>query len=921
MATLESPQTGPKRLFLLDTMALAYRAFYAFFSNPRINSDGANTSPVYGFTTTLLHLIREYSLEYCAIVLDKSGKTFRNDLYADYKANRKPMPEAIAANLPLIRQIARSLSIPVVERSGFEADDVIGTLARKAEAAGAQVSIVSSDKDFNQLLSERIQILKPGRGSQPFAVITQKDFEQKYGLSPGQFIDVLALCGDSSDNVPGARGIGEKTAITLLKQYETLENTLANADNIRYKRPREGLKANPDLVRLSKDLVTIRTDLDVPLSWEDLRRGPIHAREVLRTFASLEFTTLTSRLRNETDPVYGSEPESESEVATEYGTYDPDLISYRTIDSKVALVQLERNARRFKQLALYAVFTEGTPIESEWLGLAVSWLKNAAWYIPIPMPDGTPAAVVLRILAPLMANPNLEKVGHGLKPWLMKLRRENVQFEGPVFDTEVAHYLLSPDQTHQLPAVTRQYLHYAATSWIELIGTGRGKKTIRSIEGDAVRVLACERADCALKLRDKLDGDLKGKGLYRIAAEMEFPLVGILAHMEANGVLMDVEVLNGIEPQLEEEISNLEREIHELAGGPFNIGSSKQVAEVLFDRLRLPAREKSASGRRSTREEVLLRLVTDHDAAIAGLIVDWRKATRLKSTNIDGLRKYARPDTSRVHTVFSQTTAATGRLASSDPALQNIPVRQATGRNLRSAFVAPAGWLLLSADYSQIELRILAHMSADEGLINIFASGRDPHTETAARIYGIPGVEVSRSQRSRAKAVNYGIPYGLSATNLARQLRCSRQEAGELMRIYHQSLPGIRPFLKQQVQKARDSGYAMTLWGRRRYLPDLNSRNSMVRAAAERIAINMPIQGTQADMIKAASVAIDGRLKHEGLRTRAVLQVHDELVFEVPEYETDRAREIVFEAMTSALTLSVPVEVEIHLGANWLEVH
>ena len=921
MASIEFPQTGERRLFLLDTMALAYRAFYAFFSNPRINSEGANTSPVYGFTTTLLHLIRDYGLEFGAIVLDKSEKTFRNDLYADYKANRKPMPEAIADNLPLIRKVAKSLSIPVVESSGFEADDVIGTLARKAEAAGAQVSIVSPDKDFNQLLSERILILKPGKGSQPFSVITQKDFEQKYGLFPGQFIDVLALWGDSSDNVPGAPGIGEKTAINLLKQYKTLENILANADNIRYKRPREGLKANPDLVRLSKDLVTIRTDLDVSLNWEDMRRAPIHARGVLRAFAALEFTTLTSRLRNETDPVYGSEPEPESEVAADHNTYDPDLMNYRMVNTRAALVQLERNVRRSKHIAVYAVFSEGTPIEAEWLGLAVSWLENAAWYIPIPMPDGTPASEVLRILAPLMANSNMEKIGHGIKPWLMKLRRENAHFAGPVFDTEVAHYLLSPDQTHQLPPVARQYLHYAATPWIELIGTGRQKKTVRSIEADAIRVLACERADCALKLRNELAGELKDKGLDRIAAEMEFPLVAILAHMEANGVLLDVEVLNGIEPQLEEEIAKLEREIYELAGAPFKIGSPKQLAEVLFDRLGLPAKEKSASGNRSTREEVLLRLVTDHDAKIAGLIVDWRKAARLKSTNIDGLRKYARPDTSRVHTVFSQTTAATGRLASSDPALQNIPVRQATGRTVRSAFVAPKGWLLLSADYSQIELRILAHMSADEGLINIFASGRDPHTETAARIFGIPGAEVSRSQRSRAKAVNYGIPYGLSATNLARQLRCPRTEATALMKIYHQSLPGIRPFLKRQVQKARDNGYATTLWGRRRYLPDLNSRNGMVRAAAERIAINMPIQGTQADMIKAASVAVDERLKHEGLRTRAVLQVHDELVFEVPEYETDRAQEIVFEAMTSALKLNVPVEVEIHLGNNWLEVH
>lgn len=921
MTPIEFPTTGEKRLFLLDTMALAYRSYYAFFSNPRINSQGANTSPVYGFTTTLLHLILEYGLEYGAIVMDKSEKTFRNDLYAEYKANRKPAPEAIIENLPLIRKIAEALHIPVVEQSGYEADDVIGTLARKAESADAQVCIVSPDKDFNQLLSKHIQILKPGRGSQPFTVITQKDFEEKFELSPEQFIDVLALQGDSSDNVPGAPGIGEKTALNLLKTYGTLENTLANASNIRHKRQREGLTNNPDLVRLSKDLVTIRTDVDVPLNWEDMRRNSIHAREVMRTFSELEFTTLSSRVRAQTDPVYGHQIESDSSEASEISTYDPDLMDYRIVTSKAALTQLERNMRRSERIALYAVFSEGTPIEAKWLGLAVSWLENAAWFIPVPMPDGTAASEVLRILAPMMTSPKMEIVGHGLKPWLMKLRLEHVDVAGPVFDTQVAHYLLSPDQSHQMTAVTRQYLNYESKAWIELLGTGRAKRQVIHLDIDELRILACERADCALKMRAKIWAELEDKGLDRIATELEFPLIGILANMEASGVLLDVQVLNRIEPQLEAEISKLEQEIYRLAGGAFKIGSTQQVAEVLYDKLGLPAKETAASGKRSTREEALLRLVTENDSAIAGLIVDWRKATRLKSTNITGLRKYVRPDTSRVHTVFSQTTAATGRLASSDPALQNIPVREATGRMVRSAFIAPKNWLLLSADYSQIELRILAHMSADEGLATIFATGRDPHTETAARIFGIPGTDVTRSQRSRAKAVNYGIPYGLSATSLARQLRCSRSEAGDLMKIYHESLPGIAPYLRRQVQKARDQGFATTMWGRRRYLPDLNSRNPVVRAAAERIAINMPIQGTQADMIKAASVSIDERLKHEGLCTRAVLQVHDELVFEVPEFEKDVAKEIVYEAMTSALALDVPVEVELNVGANWLEVH
>lgn len=921
MTTPETPAAGEKRLFLLDAMALAYRAFYAFYSNPRINSKGENTSTAYGFTTTLMHLIAEHNLEYGAIVMDKSEKTFRNDLYSDYKATRKPMPEDIAANLPLIRQIAEALHIPVVESAGFEADDVIGTLARKAEAAGANVYIVSPDKDFNQLLSGRIQILKPGRGSRPFQVITEKDFRAKYDLSPAQFIDMLALWGDSSDNVPGAPGVGEKTAVTLLKTYGTLEDILANAADIRYKRPREGLTTNPDLVRLSKELVTIRTDVDVPLDWEAMRRGSIHARTVMRTLSKLEFATMVSRLRATSDHLTGEGPEGESDTAPTQSKYDPDLMQFQIVATKSALVQLERNMRRSPRISVHAVFSEGTPIESEWIGLAISWLENAAWFIPFPMADGTSDSDILQILAPVMANPNVELIGHGLKQLLMRLRLEHVPAHGAVFDTEVAHYLLSPDQTHRMSSVARQYLNYEAKAWIDLLGTGRAKKRIGELDLDEIKVLACERADCALKMRDKLWDELSDKGLDKIAADLEFPLLGVLANMEASGVLVNREVLDEIEPELQESIHKLEDQIHAIAGLPFNIGSTKQVAEVLYDRLGLPAKAKAASGKRSTREEVLLRLVTENDAEIAGLIVDWRKATRLKSTNIDGLRKYIRSDTSRVHTVFSQTTAATGRLASSDPALQNIPVRKATGRAIRSAFIAPSGWLLLSADYSQIELRILAHMSGDAGMAQIFASGRDPHTETAARIYGVDGSQVNRTQRSEAKAVNYGIPYGLSATSLARQLRCARKDATYLMKIYHDSFPKIRPYLLRQVQIARDNGYATTMWGRRRYLPDLKSRNPVVRAAAERIAINMPIQGTQADMIKAASVVIDEQLRHEGLSTRAILQVHDELVFEVPAHEQDMAREIVHEAMTSALKLDVPVEVDMHLGANWLEVH
>ena len=908
-----------RRLFLLDAMALAYRSFYAFYSNPRVNSKGENTSTVYGFTNTLLFLIREYGLEYGAIVLDRSETTFRNELYPDYKAHRKPTPEAILKNLPLIRKVAKALHIPVMEAAGYEADDLIGTLARKAEAAGARALIVSPDKDFKQLLSDHIEIWKPSRSG--FDIFTAQKFREQYDLVPEQFIDILALWGDSADNVPGILGVGEKTAVRLLKIYKTLENTIANASDIRYKRAREGLLANPDLARLSKELVTIKTDVDLEFNWSAMRRGSIKAPPVLRTLTGLEFTTMVNRLRGTVDSLETDQPDINEETSTSITQYSPELVDYRIVTTRAELVQLQRSMRKMPVLSISSVFSDNPAIRADWVGIALSWIENAAWYIPVPLPDDTSAEEICRILAPVFANPNQEKIGHGLKPLLTKLSLMNVPVRGSIFDTEVAHYLLSPDQAHRIPPVAREYLTYEPKKWDQLLGTGRSKRSIREVDHEEIKVLACERADCALKLRDKLWNELIDKGLDKIATDLEFPLMSVLADMEATGVLLDLQILDHIEPQLQEEIDNLKKRIHALAGVDFNVGSSKQVAEVLYDKLKLPAKEKTASGQRSTRKDALLRLVTDQGAEIAGLIVDWRAAAKLKSTNVDGLRKYVYPDTQRVHTVFNQTTAATGRLSSSDPALQNIPVRESTGREIRSAFVAPDRWLLLSADYSQIELRILAHMSQDEGLSTIFATDRDPHTETAARIYGVDASDVTREQRGKAKAVNYGIPYGLSATGLARQLRCKRSEAMDLIRIYHTSFPGIGVFLKLQVQKARDDGYAVTLWGRRRYLPDLKARNPVVRAAAERIAINMPIQGTQADMIKAASVDIDRRLRHEGMRMRAILQVHDELVFEVPEYEREMAKDLVLDAMINALKLNVPVEVQLNFGANWLEVH
>ena len=580
---------------------------------------------------------------------------------------------------------------------------------------------------------------------------------------------------------------------------------------------------------------------------------------------------------------------------------------------------MERTLRSMSKLAFGAVMTPQPPVWADCVGIAVAWAEGSACYIPLPMPDGTEEADVVRILAPILVNPHLEKIGHGLKPLIVRLRQAGVRVAGSIFDTEVAHYLLSPDQNHSIGYVARERLDYEPKEWAEIFGRGRSAVPARMVDPADLVVPACEWAACSYQLRDLLRDDLNSKGLGPVAEKMEFPLVYTLADMEAAGVKLDLSVLDEIEPRLQAEIERLGRQIYDGAGRAFNIGSSQQVGEVLFGTLGLPVRRKTATGQPSTREEVLIDLATEHD--LPGLIIDWRKASKLKSTYVHGLREKVHPKTKRVHTVFNQTSAATGRLSSSDPGLQNIPVREATGRELRGAFVAPLGWKLLSADYSQIELRILAHMSKDPGLQEIFATGRDPHTETAARINGVDPEDVTREQRNRAKAVNYGIPYGLSATGLSQQLRCSRAEARSLMELHHASFPGIAAFLHQQVELAREHGYAETLWGRRRYLPDLKARNPAVRSAAERIAVNMPIQGTQADMIKLAAVDIDRRIYHEGLRTRAILQVHDELVFEVPEYELNQADEIVHSSMENALPLSVPVEVNMSYGGTWLEAH
>lgn len=915
-------------------MALAYRAHFAFISRPLINSKGRNTSAAYGFTGALLKLIEDHGLDHAAVVFDVLGEggTFRDELYADYKAHRDPPPEDLVANLPAIKKLVHAMDIPVVEQEGVEADDVIGTLARRAEADGAHVIIVSPDKDFQQLLSDRISMFRPAYRGDSFDPVTEESFRERFGVDPIRFIDILALMGDASDNVPGVPGIGEKTAAQLIRDYGSVENLIEHAAELKGKRAREGMLGHADDARLSKLLVTIRTDLDVPVNWHDFRRSRPDLTRLQSIFGELEFSNLAERairlVGAVPEPAAVGQADLFAEVSTasheaapsdeDLAGHDPDAVRYDTVRSESALVEL---ADRLAGSQLLSFDTETTSVDALWaslVGISFAWAEGSAAYVPTPLPDGTTTDRVLDILRPVLED-DRPKIGQNLKYDVLVLRRHGVAVGGPLFDTMVAHYLLAPEEPHGLEALARRYLAYRMIPISDLIGTGKTQKSMRDIPVDVASPYACEDADMALRLAGIFRDELEREGLDRIANGMEFPLVHVLADMEHTGIRIETSVLTSISSVLESELEDLEKRIYESAGSSFNIGSTQQLGEILFERLGLRVVAKTGTGKPSTREDVLQQLATEHD--LPGLILDWRELSKLKSTYVDSLSNLIHPDTGRIHTSYNQTVAATGRLSSSNPNLQNIPVRTARGREIRRAFVPRDGWKLLSADYAQIELRILASLSGDEAMREAFETGADIHTATAARVFKCGQDEVTRDQRRKAKEVNYGIPYGVSSFGLAQRLRCSTSEAQQLIDGYHASFPRVSRYLTDQVELARERGYAETTLGRRRYVPDIRARNRNVRSAAERVAVNMPIQGTQADMIKIAMVRIHERISATAMRSRMLLQVHDELVFETPPDEMDQLRDLVRDSMESALPLSVPIEVGIDEGDNWLDAH
>lgn len=930
-----------KTLYLLDAMALAYRAHFIFINRPLMNSKGFNTSATYGFTSALVKLIEDHGIDHIAVVFDvmEEGGTFRDELYDAYKAHRDPPPEDLLANLPHIKRVVRALDIPVVEVGGVEADDVIGTLARQAEREGALTVIVSPDKDFQQLLTDKISIFRPAYRGEEFDAITAASFRAKYGLEPLQFIDLLALMGDSADNVPGVHGIGEKTAMKLIQEYGSVENLLDHAADIPGKRAREGLLNHRENALLSKELVTIKTDVPTDSTWDDYTVQNPNLDLVKEIFAELEFNRLFDRVNRIVGVKSNGTALVTEEKARESGaveqvedgvqgslfmtsdslaSWSADDVDYVTVRSKD---DLSKEITRFRNASVYAIDTETTSKDAmmaSLVGISMSAGPGTACYIPTPLPDGTTTASVLEELKPIFSSDAL-KIGQNLKYDMIVLGRHGAELNGPVFDTMVAHYLIAPEEPHGMDHLARTLLGYGPIPISDLIGSGKDQLSMRDVPISDVAPYACEDADITFRLYEYLQPVLKKDGLSEIAETMEFPLVRTLAHMEQTGIRLDTSVLAELSVDIDHDLAVLEARIHEEAGESFNIASPAQIGTILFTNLNLPVLEKTSKGKPSTKESVLQQLASEH--ALPALILDWRELAKLKSTYVDSLPALVHPETRRIHTSYSQTTAATGRLASSNPNLQNIPIRTERGREIRRAFVAEEGWVLLSADYSQIELRILASLSGDAALASAFTSGEDIHRATAATVFKVELEEVTDEQRRKAKEVNYGIPYGVSAYGLAQRLRCSNSEAQELIDAYNRSYPGVAAFLHDQIEKARETGYAETALGRRRYVPDINAKNRNVRSFAERVAINMPIQGTQADMIKIAMVNLEQTLAKHDFKARMLLQVHDELVLEVPVEEVPRVKNVIEEAMINAMPLKVPVEVTMDTGLNWLEAH
>ena len=920
-----------EKIFFLDAYALIYRAYYAFIKNPRINSKGQNTSAILGFCNTLHEIISKEQPQYIGVAFDPHGPTFRSELYAPYKAQREETPEDIRTAVPIIKEILKAMKIPALVLDGFEADDVIGTLATKAGEAHLDTYMVTSDKDYGQLVSDHVRMYKPKHGG-GYDIIGPEQIEEKYGIStPKQVIDLLALMGDSADNFPGCPGVGEKTAVKLINQFGSVDQLLERTDELKGAIKKK-VEEHTEEIKISYTLATIKTDLSIPLDLEQLTLKAPDADELEKIFTELEFKTLIDKFLNKNKKIKKNQVK-QLDLFAEFedeGAGEEKNSSFEDLKSRPHLYKLVENKEDIKKLCDYlltneiiSLDTETTSTDSmsaELVGLSFSVKENEAFYVPISE-NREEAQKTVELFRPVYENEESLKVGQNIKYDMKVLANYGIEVKGPLFDTMIAHYLIQPEMRHNMDILAETYLHYKTIHIDELIGPrGKQQKSMRDLPPSAVYEYAAEDADVTLRLKNVLEAKLKEVGAEKLFFELEMPLVPVLAEMERNGVCLDTNSLQETSKAFTLRMHEKEERIYQLAGETFNISSPKQVGDILFGKLKIIEKaKKTKTGQYVTSEEVLQQLRHKHE--IVNEILDYRALKKLLSTYVDVLPTLVNPKTGKIHTSFNQTVTATGRLSSSDPNLQNIPVRGEDGKEIRKAFIPEPGCLFFSADYSQIELRVMAHLSGDENMIEAFREGYDIHAATAAKIYKKGIEEVSRDERTKAKRANFGIIYGITVFGLAERLDIERAEARQLIDGYFETFPQVKEYMEAAKEKARQLGYAETLYHRRRYLPDINSRNNTVRSFAERNAINAPIQGTAADIIKVAMIRIHRRFKDAYLRSKLILQVHDELNFSVYPEEKEMVERIVLEEMQKACELRVPLIADAGWGDNWLEAH
>ena len=921
------------KLFLIDAYALIYRSYYAFIKNPRVNSKGLNTSAIFGFINTLEEVLKKENPSHIAVAFDPAGPTFRHEAYEKYKAQRQETPEDIRIAVPIIKEIISAYNIKILEIAGFEADDVIGTVAKQAEKEDMDVYMMTPDKDYGQLTSERIFMYKPKFAGNGFDILDSKAIMEKYNLSsPLLMIDLLGLMGDASDNIPGCPGVGAKTAEKLISDYGIIENILENTSKIKGTL-KDKLETNKEQILFSKFLATIKIDVPFDFKKEEFERKPIDEEKIENLFEELEFRTLINRVLKRETKAAPKKDEAQGNLFAEFTDNQPEekkysnlnelndmVYSYHLIDSEIEMINLRDKLLSHDSCSFDTETTGVNPIESEIVGMSFALKEGEAYYVAIS-PKFEEAKKQIEIFKDFLENENITKIGQNIKYDIIVLKKYGINVKGKLFDTMIAHYLLNPELRHNMDYMAETHLNYKTIHIDELIGPrGKNQLNMRNLEPIAIRDYACEDADVTLKLKNILEKEIEKNDLKKLFYEIELPLIYVLADMEYTGVLIDTKALKESSDTLTKNMSDIEQEIFALADFEFNINSTKQVGEVLFDRLKIVDKpKKTKTGQYTTSEETLESLKDVHP--IVSKILEYRSLKKLLSTYIDALPLLIDKHDKKVHTSYNQTVTATGRLSSSNPNLQNIPIRDAQGKEIRKAFIPDNGCTFYSADYSQIELRIMAHLSQDPHMIEAFNSGEDIHAATAAKIYKTPIGEVTGDMRRKAKTANFGIIYGISVFGLAERLSIPRSESKILIDGYFESYPKVKEYMDNIIVQARETGYVETILGRKRFLPDINSRNTTVRGYAERNAINAPIQGSAADIIKIAMNNIFERFEKDGLQSKMILQVHDELNFNVVNDELSHVEQIVIEEMEKAYKLSIPLKADSGTGKNWLEAH